>query len=111
DGHLLGTVQITIAGDSPYNWWALASDGSYLVAGGFQGLRAWSPTGQALFAAVPGDYSHAVAIAVPGQVRLTGGPASGHAIETIDATTGISTVGGSFNGTFLSWFADGNLFL
>ena len=109
DGHLLGTIQAPLSSSS-FTWWKLASDGSYLTAGGSQGLEAWSPAGQVLFSK-PGNYVGGVAFAAPGQISLTGGPSGVHAIETVDVTTGNSTVSSNFNGTFLTWFADGQRFV
>src|SRR5258707_10747983 len=51
DGHVLANISTT-----GWSWWRLASDGSYIVAGGKSGLTAWSLNGQVALSR-PGDYS------------------------------------------------------
>ena len=105
DGHLLGTITTSAA------WWRLASDGSYLCAGGPSGLTVWSTTGQTLFTRT-GNYSPAQAFAAPGEVRIAGGPAGANVVETVAVPTGASTVNSaSFQGMFRTWSTDGERFL
>ncbi len=40
---------VTTVSDASLRWWKLASDGGYIVAGGNNGLTAWSPAGTVLF--------------------------------------------------------------
>ena len=91
------------------NWWRLATDGTYLVAGSTTSLSAWSPSGQQLFSQ-PGDYSKALGFAAPGQVLVGAGPAGSNVVQTIAVPSGTATTGPQFNGTFGSWFLDGGHF-
>jgi hypothetical protein len=92
------------------NWWALASDGSYLAAGNRSSLLAWTPTGTVLVNR-PGDYSGASAFAAPAQIQVAKGPAGANVIETVAVPGGTSSIGATFNNAFSSWFAEGGRFL
>ncbi|MBS0418934.1 MAG: putative Ig domain-containing protein [Proteobacteria bacterium] len=110
DGHVLSTI--TAAFSTDYSWWQLASDGSYVVAGGLGGLKAWSPTGTAIFTKAAADYRSGVAFAAPGEIRIAKGPAAGpQAVETITLPAGASAISSNFNGTFAAWFSDGARFI
>jgi Putative Ig domain len=112
DGHVLGTVTASFGvAATEYRWWLLASDGSYVLAGGGAGLKAWLPTGTALFTNGSMDYSAGVAFAAPSEIRIAHGPARAQAIETISLPAGTSTVSSNFNGSFDAWFADGERFI
>jgi hypothetical protein len=104
DGHVLS--QITA---SP-SWWRLATDGSYISGGGQTGLSVWSPSGQ-LLVSRPGDYSNAIGLAAPGQVRIAAGPAGQNVIQTVSVPGGTTATSPTFNGQFGSWFVDGSAFL
>ena len=104
DGSLIATL--TDSG----SWWRLASDGSYLCAGGPSGLTVWSPTGKVVVSR-PGNYSSAIAFASPGALRVGDGPAGTSVIETISLPSGSSSTGPAFQGQFNSWFQDGGQFL
>ena len=103
DGHLVATITTSA------QWWQLASDGSYIVAGGTTGLWAWSLSGTQLFS-LSGQYATAAAFAAPGKVLIGGGPAGANVIQTIAVPSGASTTSAPFNGTFGSWFTDGSAF-
>ncbi len=51
-GQLLTTISVE---QTSVSWRKLATDGSYIVAGGSKGLEAWSPSGQLLVSRI-GDY-------------------------------------------------------
>lgn len=104
DGRLLSRVHGTHA------WRRLAPDGSYVYAGSSTALSAWSPDGQLRFSR-DGGYSNARTVADSAAIRVAGGPAGTNVIETIDASTGSSSVGPTFSGQFHSWFSDGQRFL
>ena len=103
-----GSTSATISTSG--NWWKLATDGSYIVAGSSTGVSAWSPSGQQLFSN-PGDYSKAIAFAAPGAILIGLGAAGTNAIETLAVPSGTSSLGATFNGTFSSWFVDGQNFI
>ena len=92
------------------SWWALASDGSYVVTGTAKALTVYSPAGATLFT-LTGNYQTAIAHAAPGQVQVALGPQGASVIQTIAVPTGTSTVGPVFQGSFSSWFPDGSRFL
>ena len=104
DGHLVSSIATTAA------WWKLATDGSYVVAGDASGLKAWSSAGAVLISR-SGDYSSANAFAAPAEIRVAGGAAGADVVETITLSSGASSAGPQFQGTFSSWFADGERFL
>jgi hypothetical protein len=106
DGHVLANI----ANASPSSWWKLAPDGTYLVAGDATGMEAWSPSGTQLFSRA-GDYSKGVAFAAPTEVRVAAGAAGANVVETVAVSSGASSVGPAFNGTFQAWFGDGERFL
>jgi hypothetical protein len=112
DGHLLFQIQSSQIDPSIYvkSWWKLATDGSYICSGSPSGLTVWSAAGQLLFTR-QGDYSSVNAFASPGQVLVAGGSAGQSVIETISASSGTSSTGPAFSGTFNSWFLDGQRFL
>jgi hypothetical protein len=105
DGGLIATLP-----DTDFTWWRLAPDGSYLCAGGSNGLTVWSPSGTVV-ASRAGDYSTAIAFASPGALRVALGPAGVSVIETISLPSGSSSSGPPFQGQFNSWFQDGGQFL
>ncbi len=109
DGHILSTIAAT-HGPSGYSWWRLATDGSYLVAGGSAGLKAWSSSGQVLFSSTT-SYVSGVVFAAPGEIRIAQGPAGAEAIEAISLPGGTSSVSSNYNGLFQAWFADGERFI
>lgn len=95
---------------SGFDWYRLASDGSYICAGNAASLMAWNPSGQVLLSR-PGDYSAAVVFAAPTQINVATGPAGGSAIESIATATGVASVGPAFQGNFDFWFVDGSGYL
>jgi hypothetical protein len=105
-----GAVQATIARPSWAAWYRLAVDGSYIAAGSKLAVTVWSPSGQMLFSN-SGDYSAAQPFAAPGQLQIANGPAGANVIETIAVPTGTSTTSPTFQGTFNTWFVDGQRFL
>jgi Putative Ig domain len=104
DGSVLAVIP------TPIVWWKLASDGSYLCTGSASALSVWSTTG-GLIATRAGDYSTAVAFAAAGEVRIALGPAGANVVETVALPSGTSAVSPAFQGTFNSWFLDGQHFL
>jgi hypothetical protein len=102
-----GQVQATIT--TPYSWWQLAPDGSYIATGSTTGLTAWSPTGESLYSSA-GDYSKANAFAAVGQIQVALGPLGQSVIQTISLSTGASSLGPAFQGAFSEWFVDGSHF-
>jgi hypothetical protein len=106
DGSLIATLTVPTG----LAWWRLASDGSYLCAGGPSGLTVWSPAGTVVVSRT-GDYSSAIAFATPGAVQVGLGPAGTSVIETISVPSGSSSTGPGFQGQFNSWFQDGGQFL
>ncbi len=104
DGSLIATLP------GGFFWWRLASDGSYLCAGGSSGLTVWSPSGTVVVSRA-GDYSGAIAFASPGAVHVALGPAGMSVIETISLPSGSSSSSAPFQGQFNSWFQDGGQFL
>jgi hypothetical protein len=111
DGHLEATIVSPMI-DAPQGntWWKLASDGTYVCAGSANGLSIWNTAGQ-LVLSRQGNYSAAQAFAGTGQVQIALGAAGPNVIETISTTSGTSSVGPAFSGTFNSWFFDGQRFL
>jgi hypothetical protein len=107
DGHVIAGIAATLSTPS---WWHLAADGSYISAGSASGLYAWSPTGQLLLSR-PGNYASAQAFAAPGEIRVVAGPAGQNVVETITVANGNSSISPAFQGTFQSWFVDGERFL
>jgi hypothetical protein len=104
DGSVLAVIS------TPIVWWKLATDGSYLCAGSASALTVWSPAGSVV-ASRAGNYSTAVAFAAPGQVQIALGPAGTNVVETVALPSGTSSVTSTFQGTFNSWFLDGQHFL
>lgn len=105
-----GQVLVAVPLPAMFSWYRLAIDGTYIVVGSATGLTIWSASGQML-ASRPGDYSRAVPFAASGQVLIALGAAGQNVIETVSAATGNSSVSPSFQGTFNSWFIDGQRFL
>jgi hypothetical protein len=103
DGRILFSVP------APVSWWELAADGSYITAGTSQALTAWSPTGTMLFTRT-GNYSQVDAHAAATEVRVAKGPAGANLIEKVAVATGAAASGPAFQGTFHSWFLDGERF-
>jgi hypothetical protein len=98
-------------------WWQLATDGSYVCAGGIDqpnhpngNLTCWSPTGQQLFSE-SGNYELAQAFAAPSGLLVAQGGAGANVIETVSSATWTSSMGPPFQGEFESWFVDGSAFL
>ena len=104
DGTVIGTIPTQLS------WWRLASDGSYVCGGSPSALTVWSPTGT-MIASRAGDYSQALVFAAAGQIQVALGPAGANVIETVGVPSGTSTVSSAFQGTFSSWFLDGQRFL
>lgn len=102
-----GAVQARIA--TPFSWWQLASDGSYIVLASSTGLSVFSPTGQTQYSAM-GDYSGAKVFAAPDEVLIALGPAGQNVIQTVAIPAGTSSSGPPFSGTFNEWFTDGSHF-
>ena len=91
-------------------WWKLATDGSYICTGSKNVLSVWSNTGQLILTA-QGDYSAANAFATPTEVLVALGPVGPNVIQTITLANKTASTGPAFNGTFNSWFVDGQNFL
>jgi Putative Ig domain len=106
DGSLMATLSVPAG----VTWWRLATDGSYLSAGGPSGLTVWLPNGTVAVSRT-GDYSSAITFAAPGAVQVGLGPAGASVIETISVPSGSSSTGPTFQGQFNSWFEDGGQFL
>jgi hypothetical protein len=87
----------------------LASDGTYVWSGGTDALDAWTLEGQPVLHR-PGDYSHAIVFAAPGELRIALGPAGDNVVELVSVPSGTS-VSSPFSGSFHSWFLDGGRFL
>lgn len=104
DGGVLAVIP------TPVGWWKLATDGSYVCAGSASALTVWSPGGTVI-ASRSGNYSTAVVFAAPGQVQIAVGPAGANVVETVAIPSGTSSVSPAFQGTFNSWFLDGQHFL
>jgi hypothetical protein len=90
--------------------WGLASDGSYIYVHTPSSLGAWSPAGTQLFSR-PGNYLASRIFAVPGELRIGGGPAGTQVIETVTVPGNVATTSAAFPGAFHSWFTDGQRFL
>jgi hypothetical protein len=112
-GAVLGEIAVPLA----VWWWQIATDGSYVCAGGidqvnhpYGALTCWSPTGQQLFSE-SGNYSLAQVFAAPSGLLVAQGAAGANVIETVSSATWTSSVGPSFQGEFESWFVDGSAFL
>lgn len=110
DGHV--TVTIQTPGES-ITWWKLASDGSYLVAGSSAGLQVWSTTGQLLYSKPITDLPtyNGTVVAAPGELRAPIAVGPLNVVQTITLATGIAANSAPYQGSFLTWFADGNRFL
>ena len=107
DGALIAQIPAT----GPfYRWWRLSEDGAYLVVPGDTGLTTWTRAGAILFT-LPGNYASANVYADTGQIRIAKGAAGAALIETVTVPGGASSVGPAFQGTFHSWFSDGDRFL
>jgi hypothetical protein len=91
-------------------WWQLSRDGSYLVAASNTALTAWSRTGTLLFTKTA-NYGNAKAFPANNQLRIGGGPAGAAIIEKITVPGGVSSSSGAHQGTFHSWFDDGEKFI
>jgi hypothetical protein len=104
DGSVLAVIP------TPVVWWKLATDGSYVCAGSASAMTVWS-RGGSVIASRAGDYSTAVAFAAPGHVQIALGPAGANVVETVTLPSGTSSVSPAFQGTFNSWFLDGQHFL
>jgi hypothetical protein len=108
-----GSLVTSIAWTPPNGaWWTLATDGSYLVAGGVSGITIWSRAG-AVLTTRPGSYprSFTRAFAAPDQLRIGGGAAGANVVEYVAVPGGASTTSAAIQGTFHSWFLDGERFL
>jgi hypothetical protein len=102
-----GALQARIT--TPYSWWQLASDGSYIVLGSATAVSVFSPTGQSLYSSA-GNYATAKVFAAPGQVLIAQGPAGASVIQTVTIPGGVVATGPAFTGTFNEWFSDGSHF-
>jgi hypothetical protein len=107
DGSSLGNIGFTAAFGS---WWRLASDGSYVAAGDSTGLTVWSTAGAVLLTRA-GNYANAEAFAAPSALRIAKGPAGANVIESLAVPGGAATQSAAFQGTFHSWFGDGDRFM
>lgn len=105
-----GSVQATITPPAKVSWYRLAVDGSYIAAGSPTGLTVWSPAGTQLFTQA-GDYSTAAPFAAAGQLQVANGPAGANVIQTFAVPTGTATTSPQFQGTFNTWFVDGQRFI
>jgi hypothetical protein len=104
DGSVLAVIPAPVA------WWKLATDGSYVCAGSTSSLTVWSPSG-AIILSIAGNFSAAIAFAAPGQVQIALGPAGANVVQTVALPSGTPSVSVPFQGTFNSWFLDGQHFL
>jgi len=103
-----GTVRATI--NTYFNWWKLASDGSYICTGSDLSLQVWSPDGTLVLSRA-GNYNGATVFAAPGQLQIATGPAGLNVVETVSLPAGTSSVSAAFQGQFWSWYLDGERFL
>jgi hypothetical protein len=101
--------QVTATIEASPSWWKLSADGSYFVAGMQGTLTAWLPNGEVLLTR-SGDYSAARVFAAANEVRIALGPAGAAVVETIAIPNGAITTSPAFQGTFHSWFQDGERF-
>lgn len=106
DGHLVATVPAASNGGG----YKLATDGSYVVTYSSTALTVYTAAGTQEFSH-SGDYSLSNVFAAPAQVEVALGAAGQNVIENISVPSGTSAVTPSFNGTFSSWFTDGQRFL
>jgi WD40 repeat protein len=104
-----GALLASIAFSSPNSWWRFSSDGSYLAAGDANSVRVWSTAGALLFSRA-GNYSAAKAYAAAGELRIVGGAAGANLVEKLAVPAGTATQTATFQGTFHSWFHDGERF-
>ncbi|MCU1261803.1 MAG: putative Ig [Bryobacterales bacterium] len=111
DGHVVTTITSTIGSTTGVEYWQLAPDGSYLVAWDTAALQVWSTTTGATLASKKGSYLYNGVYAALGQIQAAIVSGGQHVIETTSVSTGASTNSSAFNGTFQTWFADGNRFL
>jgi hypothetical protein len=102
-----GTVRAEIS--TYYNWWKLASDGSYICTGSDLSLQVWLPDGT-LALSRGGNYGGAAVFAAPSELRIATGPAGLNVVETVSLPAGTSSVNAAFQGQFLSWYLDGERF-
>jgi Putative Ig domain len=107
DGHILATVA---ASDTAHSWWRLAADGAYLAAWNSGALKAFSTTNGTQLVAKTGAYQANTVFPAVGQVQAAVVSGTQNVIETTSTSTGMSTSGPSYNGTFQGWFADGASF-
>jgi hypothetical protein len=91
-------------------WFALAADGSYVAIGSSTALDVRSRAGAQLFQ-IAGDHAAARAFAAAAELRLANGPAGASVIQRIAVPAGTSTTSAGYQGTFDSWFPDGQRFL
>jgi hypothetical protein len=91
-------------------WYKLATDGSYVAVGSPSALTVYSSSGAQEFTQT-GNYCAANVFAAPSQVQVALGAKGNNVIENLAVPAGTSTVSLSFNGTFNSWFTDGQRFL
>jgi len=110
DGHLLSRISTAaLTGTTRLSFWALSTDGSYVVAGG-AGLQAWKTADGTTLFTKTGDYSSGHVFAAPTEARVAGGAAGANVIETLAVPAGTSSVSPPFNGTFATWAVDGDRF-
>jgi len=90
--------------------WKLATDGSYIALASATELATVSSTGMRMLSR-SGNYTNAMAFAAPAELRVARGAAGTNVIERIAIPTGAATTSSFFEGTFHSWFLDGERFL
>jgi hypothetical protein len=105
DGHVVASVP------GPLAWFTIASDGSYVATGTNSALTVYSTTTGSVLQTLQGNYSTAAVFAAPAQVQIAMGPAGANVIQTLNVSSGATTNGAAFSGTFQVWFGDGSHFL
>jgi hypothetical protein len=107
DGSLISTIP---SSTNDISWWRLSADGNYIAAGDETNLRIWSSAGATLVAKV-GNYKAALPFLDTDSLRIANGPSGASVIESYALPSGAMTVSAPFNGTFRSWFVDGQRFI
>jgi hypothetical protein len=112
DGSELAVIPFEVTNFPAVNlrWWALATDGSYIVTASDSELKIWSRTG-AVIATKTNNYLPSKAYATPDELRIGNTAAAANVIERIAIPSGTSTLSATHQGTFHSWFTDGEKFL
>jgi hypothetical protein len=105
-----GAHVASIAEEAGFDFnWSLASDGSYLVTQGPNGIKAYSATSGATLLTRAGDYTNAKLFAAPGEIRAGNLASGAQVVENIAVPSGAVTTT-PFVNAFHSWFADGERF-